>query len=298
MTGDFPIDYLKRLRRATTLRALSLKAHAIRKFTDTEFYEFRCNICGNCTSSPLLAVKNREIPSCFSCGSNKRFRSIVAALSTEIYGEIIPLKNFVRSKEIRGVGFSDADVYARGLSSVFSYENTYYHREPRLDITQIPSEMADTANFVIASDVFEHIPPPADIGFQNIFRMLKAEGVFIFSVPYNTAGATREHFPELFEYKIVTKKRKRVLINRTREGRIEHFDDLTFHGGPGSTLEMRVYSRDSLICDIRKAGFTEIKVWEHSIPEMGILNAINDSSFVFSMRKGLSSDNHLTDSTP
>ena len=35
-------------------------------------------------------------------------------------------------------------------------------------------------------------------------------------------------------------------MNWTADGRIETFDDLVFHGGPGSTLEMRVFSEDAL----------------------------------------------------
>lgn len=59
-----------------------------------------------------------------------------------------------------------------------------------------------------------------------------------------------EHFPELFEYKIVTKKGNKVLINKTRQGKEQIFENLRFHSGPGETLEMRVFSRSSLLENI------------------------------------------------
>jgi SAM-dependent methyltransferase len=282
---DSPIACLKRFRRAIRLRLLCLKAMAQRKLTDIEFFEFHCNICGHYAVAPLSAVSHREIPSCFSCGSSKRLRSIIAALSTELYGKIIPLSNFVNSKEIIGVGLSDAAVYAPRVGTVFTYKNTYYHKEPRLDITSLPKDMENSADFVIASDVFEHIPPPADIAFRNLFQMLKDKGICIFSVPFNNTGATVEYYPELFEYEIVKEKGKCILVNRTRQGTLQRFENPKFHGGPGATLEMRMYSRNSLIRDIEKARFTDIKIYEDSIPEFGILNDRSDSSFVISMRK-------------
>ncbi len=51
-----------------------------------------------------------------------------------------------------------------------------------------------------------------------------------------------------------------MLKNRTREGVIQEFRNLVFHGGPGTTLEMRVFSENSIIQHLRNAAFTAIKV--------------------------------------
>ena len=59
-------------------------------------------------------------------------------------------------------------------------------------------------------------------------------------------SAVREHFPDLYDYSIAQLKNDWVLVNRTRDGRLETFDKLVFHGGPGSTLEMRVFSERTL----------------------------------------------------
>ena len=53
---------------------------------------------------------------------------------------------------------------------------------------------------------------------------------------------SNEHFPDLFEFQIVEFGQDRVLVNRTRSGSYQVFDNLVFHGGPGFTLEMRVLS--------------------------------------------------------
>lgn len=42
-------------------------------------------------------------------------------------------------------------------------------------------------------------------------------------------------------------------------GKHEDFRDLVFHGGPGSTLEMRVFSRESVIDNLGKASFVDIR---------------------------------------
>lgn len=76
-------------------------------------------------------------------------------------------------------------------------------------------------------------------GFDNMFSLLKPGGFIVFSVPYNLAPAEHlEHYPDLYDYTI--KEGEHVLYNRTSSGKREKFRDLVFHGGPGSTLEMRV----------------------------------------------------------
>ncbi len=57
-----------------------------------------------------------------------------------------------------------------------------------------------------------------------------------------------------------------MLLNRTADGRLETFDNLVFHGGPGSTLEMRVFSEQDLITNCRAAGFSQIAVAEDYAP--------------------------------
>jgi len=276
---------LKMWRRRVSLLLLRLQFLKSRALAPGDAFTFRCNICGNRCTSPLKEVKGREARSCYHCGSSRRFRTIIAALSDQLFGETDILPDFKESRNIVGIGMSDAEVYAKPLRDKFSYTNTFYHKEPKLDVTAIGEHLCDTADFIISSDVFEHVPPPVEIAFSNLHKILKAGGVCIFSVPYEMEGETLEHFPDLFHYRFMENKGATVLANTTRDGREQLFDNLRFHGGGGATVEMRVFSRPSLLSEIRKAGFSEVKLYDKSIPEYGIIIEDAAPSLVISMRK-------------
>ena len=156
---------------------------------------------------------------------------------------------------------TDWEGYANTLAAKFSYQNTYYHQEPRLDISavEIPAPLLGN-DFIISSEVFEHVVPPASRAFENVSKMLKPGGLFILTVPYTNKKETIEHFPELYDFTVVEDDKAFVLRNKTREGVIQEFRNLVFHGGPGTTLEMRAFSENSIIQHLRNAGFHAIKI--------------------------------------
>jgi SAM-dependent methyltransferase len=233
---------------------------------------FRCNICGAACEEQAQNLE-REVPSCGSCGSTVRARAVVHMLSTELYGRSVALPDFPVAKHIRGIGLSDSHVYAGRLAERFDYTNTFLDREPRLDITDVDLPRTGTADFVIASDVFEHVSPPVSRAFHNLWRLLKPEGVLLFSAPYtNSPGVTVEHFPDLYDFEILfdTGENPR-LRNVTATGAVQFFDDLVFHGGDGQTLEMRVFSEASLIQEFLAAGFQAPRIYANSDFEHGIV---------------------------
>ena len=213
---------------------------------------FTCNICNSPCSAETL---DREIPSCEKCGSNVRFRWIVHALSTELFGRSMPLKEFPRNRKIRGISLSDWGPIAKILARRFDYQNTFLHREPRLDIMD-PKCGADASyDFIVASEVLEHVPPPVETAFDNLARLLKPAGFVVFSSPWESTGETLEHFPELHDWQVVKFHAEYVLLNRTKDGRLEAFENLVFHNGPGNTVELRVFSIDGLLANCEAAGF-------------------------------------------
>ncbi|PYS67054.1 MAG: hypothetical protein DMF73_20215, partial [Acidobacteria bacterium] len=149
-----------------------------------------------------------------------------------------------------------------GLARKFSYINTYYHQEPKLDLRAVDEELEGTIDFLIATDVFEHIAPPISTAFENARRLLKPDGVFIFSVPYSKEGETRGHFAQLHDYQVIERDGNHVLRNVTKDGVEQIFDDLVFHGGIGSTLEMRLFSESSLLREFEQAGFNRVKIYK------------------------------------
>jgi SAM-dependent methyltransferase len=171
----------------------------------------------------------------------------------ELFGRSLPLKSFPRSKHVRGMGLSDALLFSKVFSKRFDYQNTCYHREPRFDI--MTPNTGSSFDFVIASEIFEHVPPPVQRAFDNLARLLKPGGIAVFSSPWESEGESVEHFPELYDWQLVNLTSGYVLLNRTADSRLQTFDHLVFHGGPGNTLEMRVFSKEGLLAHCQAAGF-------------------------------------------
>ena len=63
--------------------------------------------------------------------------------------------------------------------------------------------------------------------------------------------------------------RKSIKADELFDGRLEAFENLVFHDGPGETLEIRVFSKDGLLANCKAAGF-EIAMAEND-PAHGIV---------------------------
>jgi hypothetical protein len=106
--------------------------------------------------------------------------------------------------------------------------------------------------------------------FANLNRMLKPDGLLLLTVPYTIDGRTAEHFPELHEYTLAAPGGRTVLVNRRRDGSLQVFENLSFHGGDGSTLEMRVFTEASLKEILEGAGFAGTHTASENVPEFGV----------------------------
>ena len=191
--------------------------------------EFVCNICGHFNRTVAESF-DREAASCESCGSNLRRRSLIHVLSVELFGISLTLPEFPRMKSLRGLGLSDAENYADQLAEKFDYRNTFYDREPRLDITHPPDGDEAKYDFLIASEVFEHVAPPVEEAFRQAHRLLKPSGVLILTVPYSLEPSMKEHYPDLHQFGFAQVGERVVLVNRTHAGLLQVFEDLVFHG--------------------------------------------------------------------
>jgi SAM-dependent methyltransferase len=201
-----------------------------------------------------------------------RLRSVIALLSREIFGVELAIPNFPVLKGIRGLGMSDPPELAQRLAEKFEYTNTFYHQEPRIDVVEPGQEHLARYDFILSSEVMEHVPPPVERAFVNLNRMLKPDGLLLLTVPYRIGGRTAEHFPELHEYALTAPGGRTVLVNRRRDGSLEVFENLSFHGGDGSTLEMRVFTETSLKEIIAAAGFTSMRIASEDVGEFGVLH--------------------------
>jgi len=192
-------------------------------------------------------------------------------LSTELFGDGFLLRDFPELSAIKGLGLSDQESYAGRLAKKFDYTNTFYDREPQLDITEKHPESWGTYDFLLSSDVFEHIAAPVERAFEEAYRLLKPHGVLCMSVPFSLREETAERFPSLHQYTVVDLSGTPILINRTREGALEIRDDLVFHGGEGATLELRLFSKKDLEAKLKAAGFREIQFQTEPAPEIGVI---------------------------
>lgn len=234
-----------------------------------DILRFRCNICGR-QERASRAHLTREEATC-RCGSSVRLRSLVHVLSQEIFGSSLAVPDFPFRPDIVGVDMSGAATYAGRLAEKIGYINTFFHQAPHLDITNPDSAWIGKCDFVISSDVFEHVLPPVARAFENTARLLKPGGVFILTVPYAKMGNTIEHFPMLHDFRIETRNGSRVLVNMTIQGQKQEFDHLIFHGGEGETLEMRVFSEAAVLQELQQAGFEDIRIHREPCLEFGIL---------------------------
>jgi hypothetical protein len=127
---------------------------------------FRCNICGKIQHAKKGCLK-REEASCSSCFSTVRKRQIFCHLSRSLFGKARCLQGLKADKKIKGVGLSDRDGYASRLVSLFQYTNTFYHQEPKLYITSPEIIRWSQLDFLISSDVFEHVLKPVQAAFDG-----------------------------------------------------------------------------------------------------------------------------------
>ncbi len=230
---------------------------------------FTCNICGQSNIVEINTLQ-RDAKSCSKCQSSVRFRWIIHSLSTCLFGKSLLLENFPYLPSIKGIGLSDEPLYSIELAKRLGYLNTFYHCEPKLDIKNLTANSPSSLDFIIASEVFEHIPYPVQPAFDNLNRLLKPGGVVLFSTPWRPRGYTVEHFANLYEWSIIDWHDSKILLNRTRSGALEAFSTFSFHGGAGDTLEMRLFSRPSLEENFR-AAHLDVEFVSSSYLEYGIV---------------------------
>lgn len=225
---------------------------------------YKCNITGNNFN---LNPENRTREGGIAYGFNSRERAIIHCLTNKLKLDCNFFIESPENKSIKGIGMSDSINIEQLLSQKFSYNNTFFHQEPRLDIYNNKHILKyQNLDFIICSEVFEHISPypSLSIAFDNLHRMLKKDGILVFSVPYNLDNH-KEHFPSLYEYKIEKKNNANILINQTINGDQEIFHDLIFHDGDGEILEMRQFSFNSINKYLINANFINIEY--HNINE-------------------------------
>ena len=246
-----------------------------RSKTVKETIDFVCNICGETNVLPMESFE-RETGICSSCGSTVRHRSVIHLLTKYLLERPQVLRRIPPSR-FRGIGLSCSSVYAPYLEEKFEYTNTFFDREPCLDINN-PSGYEDL-DFVISSDVFEHTLPPAIAAFQGVNRILNERGLLFLTLPYSLNERTIEHYPECVSYREVDLERsgKKAVELTLRDGSTTLDENPIWHGGQGNTLEMRAYARSDLLQCLKDASFKTLETFSYEVPRFGIVTMMGEN---------------------
>jgi hypothetical protein len=213
---------------------------------------FTCIICGLRSGSSL---PGREGMACFRCGATWRARAMVLGVLQSLGYLNTTLSDVGEDLSIRGLGTSDDEKFAIKLANKFDYVNTFYHKGPVLDLTNIEPRWRECAHFVTCSDVLEHIPPPTNIALEGLYSLVAPGGAAIVSIPYTTADTSIEFYPNLDRYEI---QDNQVVWHDTMGQR--HVDtNPEFHGGAGQTLSFRAWSLSRFEEALLSAGFSRVE---------------------------------------
>ena len=213
---------------------------------------FTCVVCGRMSRA---GVPGRESMQCDRCGATWRARAMVLGVLQSLGHSNTTLSDVQEDWSIRGLGTSDDIKIAKKLGNKFDYVNTYYHKGPKLDLTDVDPQWRETARFIICSDVLEHIPPPTNIALEGLYSLVAPGGAAIVSIPYATAETSNEFYPNLDRYEI---QDNQVVWHDTMGQR--HVDtNPEFHGGAGQTLSFRVWSLSRFEEALLSVGFSRIE---------------------------------------
>lgn len=195
----------------------------------------------------------REGTNCFWCKATARDRAMLINIHWAF------LLKLVKDPKVlpKIIGVSDGSLIENTLKRFYKsrYQNYHYHKEPKLDITKVPSTLYATADIISCSEVLEHVAPPINLAFVGLEKILKEKGILVMSVPHSDShGIHIEHFPIMTTYRLLSQD-PTTLFGILPNGEEVKFKNLVFHGGEGFTLEYRIFSAKSIRDHLAKVGF-------------------------------------------
>jgi hypothetical protein len=215
-----------------------------------------CAVCGHridADQGPL----HRELQVCANCGSCPRFCGLAFGVNSLVHDgpPKRPLCDLSESRTVTAIGISDDDRLARVFEEKFSYTNTFFHREPRLDICSKASCSSFRADLIICSDVIEHTVSAPIVPLGNLFQMLTPGGGLVLSAPTFSFDSTIEWYGGVAEMEVSEESGRHIVRWRNKRGTQYVDTDPVFHGGPGQVLELRLISHSELLAVARSVGF-------------------------------------------
>ncbi|MEM4620337.1 MAG: glycosyltransferase [Desulfurococcaceae archaeon] len=162
-----------------------------------------CNVCGRYTDFTKNSDNLRETYICKFCGSISRNRHLAKILAREISGgKIDNLVNLLRENDNLRVyeAYGSTGAIYNVLQKFDNYVCSEYKKDIPLGVEiskrvynqDLQNLTFDSCSFdvVITQDVLEHVRDPW-VAFKEIYRVLKSNGIHIFTIPYNNTAPTR-----------------------------------------------------------------------------------------------------------
>ena len=224
-----------------------------------------------------------EATVCDECGLTWRATAcLIAVLDGLGYSGSAIGKDIATDLSRVGIGIGDDWRLARCLYQIFRYTNTQLYSYPNLDLLNIPKAARGQFEFVVCSDVLEHVHPPASRAVNGLFELLKPGGFAVVTVPLTHESAAAEFYPNLQTYE----EKDGIVTWLDIEGVKRVDDNPEFHGGEGLVLAFRIFSADGLIATLKDAGFTLV-VSPQELPKINGWDADRSKFNVYIARKGL-----------
>jgi len=241
--------------------------------------EIRFKFCSLCGKNSLLIFDNSQLGDtgyCFFCTANERNRVLVEILkkiliikllckNRDLKNQIsrITLTNYSLKTILKAIKFENIVIYEPSsigaiynklknyskfiFSEYFPYSNLkkgQYFRNILFEDLQDLSFIDNYFDIVITQDVLEHVENPY-LAFKEIYRVLKPNGIHIFTVPIGNNERTFQYFDD----------KGKPLFNR-----------VVFHNDPLRQKGAKVYT-------------------QFGIDIVEILNDFHFSSFIISTKK-------------
>lgn len=211
-----------------------------------------CILCGKLNRS--TSQFSRETMPCRKCKSTWRARAVALAVLHGLGYESKKFQAIAPDWSRIGLGISDDITLSSKLSTKFSYSNSYFDTYPYLDIREIPFRAKNQFEFVVCSDVLEHIDIDLPSAISGLRSLLKVNGFLVASVPIIKDAKHKDFYPSMQTFTIIDDSVH--WTDGQGGGHIDHNPE--FHGGRGQNLAFRQFSNESFSSALNQAGFKEI----------------------------------------
>ena len=151
---------------------------------------------------------------------------------------------------------SDHPGFFAHFAAKFDVSNSYHHKFPFCDLFSVPDEAIGQFEFVVCSDVLEHVAGSPLAAVEGLWKLLKPGGFAVITVPVGGSRETLEYYPGLSEFEI----HEGPLVRWKDHEGIERVDpNPEMHGGDGLVLAFRRYGKNDFEGVLRCARFINIE---------------------------------------